>query len=79
MGIRTEVDPRVIATCVVVADGREESRAEGKFSVALHAGVVSAGDIRADLVGAGRKSQVTHAGATYRSGGDEGPGGLALG
>jgi len=34
---------------VVVADGREESRAEGKFSVALSAGVVSAGDIRADL------------------------------
>lgn len=49
MGIRTEVDPQVIAMCVVVADGREESRAEGKFSVALSAGVVSAGDIRADL------------------------------
>ena len=49
MGIRTEVDPQVIATCVVIADGREESRAEGKFSVALSAGVVSAGDIRADL------------------------------
>src|SRR3990170_1576077 len=49
MGIRTEVDPRVIAMCVVVADGREESRAEGKFSVALSAGFVSADDIPADL------------------------------
>lgn len=49
MGIRTEVDPRVIAMSVVVADGREESCAEGKFSVALSDGVVSAEDIRADL------------------------------
>ena len=49
MGIRTEVDPQVIAMSVVVADGREESRAEGKFSVALTDGVVSAEDIRADL------------------------------
>jgi alanine dehydrogenase len=49
MGIRTEIAPEALARCVVVGDGRDEALHDGKFSVALGAGVVSETDLGPDL------------------------------
>jgi alanine dehydrogenase len=49
MGIRTEISPEAIGRCVVVGDGRDETIADGKFSVALAAGVVSIEDLGPDI------------------------------
>jgi alanine dehydrogenase len=49
MGIRTEIAPEAVARCVVVGDGREETLHDGKFSVALKAGVVAESDLGPDL------------------------------
>ena len=40
IGIRTEIAPDALAACRVIGDGREETLADGKFSVALAAGAV---------------------------------------
>jgi alanine dehydrogenase len=45
VGIRTEIAPEVIAAATVVCDGRGEALADGKFSVAIAAGVVTAEDL----------------------------------
>lgn len=45
IGIRTEIAPEAIAACRVVGDGREETLADGKFSVALAAGAVVEDDL----------------------------------
>jgi ornithine cyclodeaminase/alanine dehydrogenase-like protein (mu-crystallin family) len=49
MGIRTEIAPDVTARCIVVPDGREETLADGKFSVALKAGAVKESDLGPSL------------------------------
>lgn len=49
MGIRFEVDPVALARCILVVDGRQEARNEGKVSVGIAAGTVTADDIRAEL------------------------------
>lgn len=49
MGIRTEVAPETIARCLVVPDGQREAMNEGKFSVALSAGVVREEDLGPEL------------------------------
>jgi alanine dehydrogenase len=49
MGIKTEIDPNALARCLVVGDGREETLSDGKFSVALAAGAVTAGELGPDL------------------------------
>jgi alanine dehydrogenase len=49
MGIRTEIAPETVAACVVIGDGREESIGDGKFSVAIAAGVVTADDLGPEL------------------------------
>lgn len=49
MGIRTEVAPEAVARCLVVPDGRQEALHEGKFSVALEAGLVTEGDLGPEL------------------------------
>jgi ornithine cyclodeaminase/alanine dehydrogenase-like protein (mu-crystallin family) len=49
MGIKTELAPDAIRRCRVIADGREETLADGKFSVALTAGAVGEGDLGPDL------------------------------
>jgi ornithine cyclodeaminase/alanine dehydrogenase-like protein (mu-crystallin family) len=49
MGIRTELAPDVMRRCSVVGDGREEAIKDGKFSVALEAGMVSEGELGPDL------------------------------
>lgn len=49
MGIRFEVDPVALARCVLVVDGRQESANEGKVSVGIAAGTVTADDVRAEL------------------------------
>jgi ornithine cyclodeaminase/alanine dehydrogenase-like protein (mu-crystallin family) len=49
MGIRTEIAPETTAACVVIGDGREESVGDGKFSVAIAAGVVTADDLGPEL------------------------------
>ena len=41
MGIRTEVDPVVLAQAPVIPDGIDEAVGDGKFSVALKAGTVT--------------------------------------
>ncbi|MFN2490697.1 MAG: ornithine cyclodeaminase family protein [Actinomycetota bacterium] len=49
MGIRTEVAPEVMASSMVVGDGREETITDGKFSVALAAGTVTSADLGPEL------------------------------
>lgn len=49
MGIRTELDPLLVARSVVVADGIAEATHEGKFSVALAQGVVAEDDLRLQI------------------------------
>ena len=49
MGIRTEIAPETTAACVVIGDGREESIGDGKFSVAIAAGVVTADHLGPEL------------------------------
>jgi ornithine cyclodeaminase/alanine dehydrogenase-like protein (mu-crystallin family) len=49
IGIRTEVSPDALAACRVFGDGREETIADGKFSVALAAGAVTEADLGPDL------------------------------
>jgi ornithine cyclodeaminase/alanine dehydrogenase-like protein (mu-crystallin family) len=49
MGIKTELAPDAVRRCRVIADGREETLADGKFSVALAAGAVAADDLGPDL------------------------------
>jgi alanine dehydrogenase len=49
MGIRTEIAPEVTGRCIVVADGREESIADGKFSVAIAAGVTTEAELGPSL------------------------------
>jgi alanine dehydrogenase len=49
MGIRTEIAPDTVARCVVVADGRNGTLSDGKFSVALSAGAVTETDLGPDL------------------------------
>jgi alanine dehydrogenase len=49
MGIKTEIDPFALARCLVVGDGREETLSDGKFSVALAAGAVTADELGPDL------------------------------
>ena len=49
IGIRTEMSPDAIASCRVFGDGREETLADGKFSVALAAGAVTEADLGPDL------------------------------
>jgi alanine dehydrogenase len=49
MGIRSEVSPDAIKKCLVVGDGREETLNDGKFSVALAEGAVTADDLGPDL------------------------------
>lgn len=49
MGIRTEIAPDLLAKAWVVPDGAEEARNDGKFSVALAAGAVSASDLGPEL------------------------------
>jgi ornithine cyclodeaminase/alanine dehydrogenase-like protein (mu-crystallin family) len=49
MGIRTEIDPRLVARSLVVPDGTAESINEGKFSVALGEGLVSDADLGPQL------------------------------
>lgn len=49
IGIRTEIAPAAMAACRVVGDGREETIADGKFSVALAAGAVGEADLGPDL------------------------------
>jgi alanine dehydrogenase len=45
VGIRTEIAPEVIAAAAVTCDGRNESLADGKFSVGVEAGVVTPEDL----------------------------------
>ncbi len=49
VGIRYEIDPEVMKAAKVFPDGRAESLADGKFSEAVAAGVVSADDLGASL------------------------------
>jgi alanine dehydrogenase len=49
IGIKTELDPAVVAAGHVIGDGREEAIADGKFSVALAAGAVAEADLGPDL------------------------------
>lgn len=49
MGIKTELAPDVFAAARVVGDGREETIADGKFSVALAAGAVAEEHLGPDL------------------------------
>jgi alanine dehydrogenase len=49
MGIRTELAPAAVAACRVIGDGREETLGDGKFSVALAAGAVTADELGPDL------------------------------
>jgi alanine dehydrogenase len=63
MGIKTELAPDAVRRCRVIADGREETLGDGKFSVALAAGAVAADDLGPDLgsVLAGREPGRTDA------------------
>jgi alanine dehydrogenase len=63
MGIKTELAPEAVRRCRVFPDGREETLADGKFSVALAAGTVGAADLGPDLgsVLAGREPGRTDA------------------
>jgi ornithine cyclodeaminase/alanine dehydrogenase-like protein (mu-crystallin family) len=65
MGIRYEVHPEVVRDSFVVADGRQEARREGKFSVALATGLVGADDLRVEL------GEVLSGTATVRPGPDD--------
>lgn len=49
IGIRTEIAPDALAACRVFGDGRAETLSDGKFSVALASGVVTADDLGPDL------------------------------
>jgi ornithine cyclodeaminase/alanine dehydrogenase-like protein (mu-crystallin family) len=49
MGIRHELEPAAIAACRVVPDGLEEAIGDGKFSVAIAAGAVTAQEIGPQL------------------------------
>jgi alanine dehydrogenase len=49
IGIRSEIEPEAIAACRVFGDGREETLHDGKFSVALAAGAVSADALGPEL------------------------------
>lgn len=49
MGIRHEVAPEAVARCRVIPDGTAEAIEDGKFSVALAAGMVRPGDLGPEL------------------------------
>jgi alanine dehydrogenase len=49
MGIKTEIEPEAVARCLVIGDAKEETLADGKFSYALSAGVVTPADLGPDL------------------------------
>jgi alanine dehydrogenase len=49
MGIRTEIAPDAVKKCFVIGDGIEETINDGKFSIALAEGAVTADDLTCDL------------------------------
>jgi alanine dehydrogenase len=49
IGIRYEIAADAIARCLVVADGRDEAIADGKFSTAIAAGAVTADDLGPEI------------------------------
>lgn len=49
IGIRSEIEPAAIAACHVFGDGREEALHDGKFSVAVAAGAVTAEELGPEL------------------------------
>ena len=49
VGIKTEIDPGVLKGARVIADGKQTAKDDGKFSVALEAGLVSESDLQAEL------------------------------
>jgi alanine dehydrogenase len=49
VGIKTEVEPSILAHTRVVADGVQTAREDGKFSVALKQGLVRADDLTVEL------------------------------
>ena len=63
MGIRTEIAPDATARCFVVGDGREETLADGKFSIALKEGLVTEDDLGPTL------GEILRDGAPSRAGG----------
>ena len=48
-GIRTEIDAAVVRDARVIADGKEVAKEDGKFAVALRAGLVTESDLEAEL------------------------------
>lgn len=49
IGIRTEIATDALATCRIIADGREETLHDGKFSTAMAAGALREEDLGPDL------------------------------
>ena len=49
VGIKTEIEPSVVRDARVIADGKDVAREDGKFAVALQAGLVTESDLEAEL------------------------------
>jgi ornithine cyclodeaminase/alanine dehydrogenase-like protein (mu-crystallin family) len=49
VGIKTEIEPSVVRDARVIADGKDVAREDGKFAVALRAGLVTESDLEAEL------------------------------
>lgn len=49
MGIRTELDPALTASSWAIPDGVDEAVADGKISIAIDAGLMTAGDVGPQL------------------------------
>ncbi|MCW3010532.1 MAG: L-alanine dehydrogenase [Solirubrobacterales bacterium] len=49
IGIRYEIAADALARCHVIGDGREEAVADGKFSTAIAAGLVTADDLGGEI------------------------------
>jgi len=49
VGIKTEVEPSILKSARVIADGKETAKEDGKFSVALKQGVVCDSDLTIEI------------------------------
>ena len=49
VGIKTEIEPSVVRDARVIADGKDVAREDGKFAVALRAGLVTESYLEAEL------------------------------
>jgi alanine dehydrogenase len=49
VGIKTEIEPGILAEARVIADGKQMAMEDGKFSVAIELGILSSSDLKIEL------------------------------